>query len=1090
MLTRRSFVKKTHKGAVVKVVREHYLRDDIWCGAADCQRCGQASAKLAGGTQFYLVIDTNVALHQIDLLEHPAVEDVIVTSVVLQEVRHRALAVYQRLRALCADNTRRFHVFCNEHHRETYVTPKAKESANDRNDRAIRVAAAWYQAHLPPGAPAVLLLSNDADCRRKAAKRGIQACSVAEFALRRANVPELADLVAAGEAAESERAAGGGGAAGRRRALFEEHSSAAEVAAGIKAGRLLQARTALRPCCAKQQPLSRKLGIEYSRHADLPLCTAQAGLLFGPVVSGAWRLCIRGLRGGVEGLSGGRLLWGREINQDGAGHASPFTVGEGNDLGVAFLTRRTQGVDEGLGALRTSRHSAWEGRISWEAGGQDVLISGRSHLNRAMDGDVVAVELLPEAEWQPDGGAVPPSQGAGEEEESAEDAEASTGAEVVTQTAPGTEEAAAEPGRRPAGRVVGILRRAWRQRGYCGALDPKSHRPGLHNLLFVPVDKRLPRIRIQTRQADNLMDKRLVVAVDRWDVDSAYPAGHYVRTLGLIGDKATETDVLLIENDINTSPFTPAVYECVPRLPWTVSEEDRAEAGREDMRDICVCSVDPPGCKDIDDALHARELPNGNWELGVHIADVTRFMEPDSAMDLEAARRGTSVYLVDRRIDMLPKALTEDICSLRADVERLTFSVTWEVTPPGSGASGVEVVHTHFTKAVIRSRAALSYQEAQARIDDPQAHDDITLGLRRLLAVARVLRARRMQAGALQLASPEVKFQLEAETLDPLDVGMYQVRETNQMVEEMMLLANVAVAEKIVQCFPSLAVLRRHATPAPRQFEPLLRAAAAAGIAIDTSSSKALADSLDRAVRANDGYFNKLIRIMTTRCMTQALYFCSGDLAAPEFHHYGLAASTYTHFTSPIRRYADVTVHRLLAASIGLRPLPDSARDKLGMRGVVSNLNERHHNAQMAGRASVELHTLVFFYGRTLLADARVIRVRANALVVFVPKYGIEGPVFLTDKNEQQRKGAPAAAAAATAAGDEFVLDEKAQSVTSKDGNQKYTLFDKVAVVIKVEETTGRRRQLRLDLASWDDLPESEICGRLVGLNLKEQAET
>lgn len=953
MLQRKSFVKKTKKGAVVKVVREHYLRDDIWCGSFCCSKCDHETAKLAEGAKTYLVIDTNVALQQIDFLEHVAVEDVIVSSVVLQEVKHRGLPVYNRLRSLCQDKGRRFYVFSNEHHRETYVTAEPGESPNDRNDRAIRVVASWYRAHLPEGSPSVLLLSNDVDCRRKATELGIEACSVQEYAKRRIDAPELLDLVALGEAAEAELDAAGE-KNGKRKRVFEEHRPLSEITAGVKSGRLHQ------------------------------------------------------------------------------------------------------------GALRTSRFNPYEGRIACEAVGQDILISGRMDMNRAMEGDIVAVELLPEAQWKTNAKRLPTKEAAADEEE------VNTGAEIATQLGEGED---GDTGRRATGVVVGIVKRNWRQRGYCGSLEPSSHRPGGHNVLFVPVEKKFPRMRIQTRQAENLMDKRIVVAIDGWDADSVYPSAHYVRTLGNIGDKSTETDVLLIENDINTSPFTPAVYACVPRLPWTVSEEERNESGREDLRQICVCSVDPPGCRDIDDALHARELPNGNWELGVHIADVTHFLEPDGAMDLEAARRGTSVYLVERRIDMLPKALTEDICSLRSGVERLTFSVVWEITPPGPNFSGVEVVHTRYTKALIESRAALSYQEAQMRIDDPSANDEVTAGLRRLLAVARVLRHRRTEAGALQLASPEVKFKLEAETLDPLDVGMYQVRETNQMVEEMMLLANVAVAEKTLQSFPSLAVLRRHQTPPPRQFEPLLRAAAAANIDIDISSSKALADSLDRAVRADDGYFNKLVRIMTTRCMTQALYFCSGDVDAPEYDHYGLAAPLYTHFTSPIRRYSDVTVHRLLAASIGIKPLPDSARDKVGMRAVVGNLNERHHNAQMAGRASVELHTLIFFHKRTVVADARVVKVRANGLIVFVPKYGIEGPVFLISKDEKGKKAANAAAEE-----DNFVVNEEAQSVTSKDGKQKFVVFDKLAVVIEVEETTGRRRQLHLALTDRAELPPSELC--------------
>ena len=292
---------------------------------------------------------------------------------------------------------------------------------------------------------------------------------------------------------------------------------------------------------------------------------------------------------------------------------------------------------------------------------------------------------------------------------------------------------------------------------------------------------------------------------------------------------------------------------------------------RTDLRHLPICSVDPPGCKDIDDALHVRPLPNGNFELGVHIADVTHFLACGNAMDAEAAARATTTYLVQRRIDMLPKPLTEDICSLRADVERLAFSVIWEVTPEA------EVVGTQFTKSVIRSRAALTYAEAQSRIDDNRLTDEITRNLRTMNALAKILRWKRTERGALALASPEVKFEIDTETHDPLDVGMYQVRETNQMVEEMMLLANCTVAERCLAAFPASSMLRRHPTPPPRQFEPLLRAAAAAGVSIDPTTSKTLAESLDGAVRADDPYFNKLIRIMATRCMTQAVYFNSGE---------------------------------------------------------------------------------------------------------------------------------------------------------------------------------------------------------------------
>ncbi|EFN55177.1 hypothetical protein CHLNCDRAFT_35599 [Chlorella variabilis] len=1018
MLQSRSFVKKTKKGKVLKVVREHYLRDDIYSGTPLDPECPPEAYKLSGDAPHYLLVDTNVVLHQMDLLEHPAVSDVVVSSVVLEEVKARNAAVYQRLRQLIAAPDKRFFVFANEHHRETYIQQEPGESPNDRNDRALRVAAAWYTRRLP--AHTVILLTDDADNRRKAADAGVEALGSAAYARQRAaEQPELQDLVAAAAAARDgeEDGAGHGAGAGvagkgaaraaKRQRVYEEHRLMSDIAAGMKAGRYHQ------------------------------------------------------------------------------------------------------------GMLRVNRFNSFEGWVGSESVGQDILISGRIDMNRAMEGDVVAVELLPEEQWRGPSNKLPSGAAA------AGDASTAAEAEEVAEEAPeGAHIAQASamvaarwrPVAAACCKVVGIIRRNWRTRGYCGSLQPPKSGPSgsanhTHSLLFCPVERRFPYIRIQTRQAATLADKRLVVAIDCWEADSLYPSGHYVRTLGAIGDKETETEVLLIENDINTSPFTAAVHACVPPLPWAVSEADLSDPSRADLRHLAVCSVDPPGCKDIDDALHVRRLPSGSYELGVHIADVTNFVHPATAMDEEASARATTVYLVQRRIDMLPKPLTEDICSLRADVERLAFSVIWEVTPEA------EVVSSQFTKSVIRSRAALTYAEAQSRIDDARLTDELSINLRTLNQLAKILRQKRADRGALQLASPEVKFEIDTETHDPLDVGMYQVREANQMVEEMMLLANCTVAEFTLRHFPSCALLRRHPVPPPRQFEPLLRAAAAAGISIDPSTSKARrlggaatparcpppasdpAQSLDRAVRADDPYFNKLIRIMATRCMTTAVYLSSGELSAPEYHHYGLAAPLYTHFTSPIRRYADVIVHRVLMAALGLRPLPESLRDRELMHGVVDNLNVRHRNAQMAGRASVELHTLIFFRSRQVVADARV---RANGLIVFVPKYGIEGPVYLDDDDDAAaaaadggggegpgstasgahsaggRPGQGRKGGAAAAADGKYVYDEEQQTVRSRDGATRYTVFDKCAVRICVEEAAGNRRQLVLRLVPRSELAAAE----------------
>jgi exosome complex exonuclease DIS3/RRP44 len=379
-----------------------------------------------------------------------------------------------------------------------------------------------------------------------------------------------------------------------------------------------------------------------------------------------------------------------------------------------------------------------------------------------------------------------------------------------------------------------------------------------------------------------------------------------------------------------------------------------------------------------------------------------------------------------------------------------------------------------------------------------------------LMLLSKKIRARRFAAGALELASAEVRFDIDREALAAApkgsapkirSVGAYQLRATNAMVEEWMLLANQSVAKAIVERFPAGALLRRHQAPAPRQFDPLLAAGAAAGFTVDASSSAALGKSLDLARRPNDPYFNTLVRLTATRCMTQARYFGSGEVGSSAEHwHYGLAAPIYTHFTSPIRRYADVVVHRLLGAFIGANPLPDSLRDRDALRSCSDNLNLRHRNAQMAGRASAELFTLVYFAGKGVVgalgggtggggsgaavtsaevgeeAEARVVKVRREGCVVFVPKYGIEGPVEVEEQEEGGGGGGRGGnnKAGGGSAGDRpqqqqqqqrWRFDEAAQRVEdAAAGGKAAGLFERVRVRISAREGAGRRRRLVLEL--------------------------
>lgn len=489
------------------------------------------------------------------------------------------------------------------------------------------------------------------------------------------------------------------------------------------------------------------------------------------------------------------------------------------------------------------------------------------------------------------------------------------------------------------------------------------------------------------------------------------------------------------------------VLACLPPEDYKIE----LEPGRIDLRHLPVLSIDPPGCQDIDDALHCIVLPNGNYQVGVHIADVTHYVKAGTAIDLEAANRSTSTYLVNKRLDMLPKLLTTDLCSLKGNVDRFAFSVLWEVTPEA------DIVDVQFKKSIIHSIAALTYQQAQGMIDQPDDETDIKASaVKRLNSLARILRKRRIDAGALTLASPEVKFVLDSESLNPTDVQSYTLYEANALVEEFMLFANVTVGKKILRHYPTLSVLRRHPAPNRSMFDSLISKAKCKGFSINIEDSKHLADSLDTAVLEEDPYFNKLLRILSTRCMSPAQYFCSGEYKPTDWHHYGLAAPVYTHFTSPIRRYADVCVHRLLAAAIGVEPLPVHLSSKSYLHDLAANMNRRHRSAQLAGRASVQLHTLIVFSGENgnKEEDAYVLDVDTNAssepsFTVIVPRYGIEGRVRIPNLT----------------ANDKNIVRDAEKHLISYKGN-KIQVFDKVRVKIYVNVVQETQKELMIDLVS------------------------
>jgi exosome complex exonuclease DIS3/RRP44 len=685
------------------------------------------------------------------------------------------------------------------------------------------------------------------------------------------------------------------------------------------------------------------------------------------------------------------------------------------------------------GVLRMNINTCMYGSINSGIG--EVEIAGRLSMNRAIDGDVVAIELLDDAEEAATESAEKKARTAVGASDLSSGAKTSSITDALREQQIGS--AATDKGSRKKGRVVGIIKRNWRE--YCGTLRPLlANRKaqgveGKAERVFIPADSRVPNVFVQTRNSSTLENKRIVIVIDGWDRYSHCPRGHWTQVLGEVGDRATESAVILHEHGVITREFSEAVLRCLPPGDFTPGEEDLR--GREDLRHICTCSIDPPGCKDIDDAISCEPLPNGNFRLGVHIADVTHFVLPDTAVDREASERCTTVYLVEKRTDMLPSLLTTDLCSLVGGVERLAFTVLWEMTPQA------DQVSVKYCKSIIKSRAALSYAEAQARMDDTRDSSEITTSIRNANHLCKLLRKKRVAKGALELASQEVKFELDSETQDPTDVAEYQQRETNKLIEELMLLANQAVATKILSAFPMFGVLRRHPPPKDDALKSLRKLLLKLGFDFKFGSNKELGQSLDAATRPQDPFFNTLVRSMTTRCMNQAIYFCTGEVQPALYSHYGLAMELYTHFTSPIRRYADVLVHRLLMAAIGLVPLPESMQAKALISEQCDKINVKHRMAQWAGRASGDLHTFLYFNAKgAQTAEAVITRVRRTGTQVNVPRYGIDGVVALPEET--------------------WDINEDEQTVSGKGEffGVKLDIFSRIVVKIEADNTDFRNR--------------------------------
>jgi DIS3-like exonuclease 2 len=493
------------------------------------------------------------------------------------------------------------------------------------------------------------------------------------------------------------------------------------------------------------------------------------------------------------------------------------------------------------------------------------------------------------------------------------------------------------------GRVVAI-REAKHSRSAVGHL---TDRPGDERFaLFKPTDSRVPRMLISKancppgfweRQQD-FENVLFIAKIMKWE-KIKFAFGDLTHAIGDDSSVENCTTGILIENEIKTDEFTQAVLESLPHLPFVIPPDEISS--RKDLRKECIFTIDPLTARDLDDAVSIEKLDDGNFRVGVHIADVSYFVNEHTELDKEAQERATSVYLVQKVVPMLPRQLCENLCSLNPNQDRLTFTVEWRMTAKG------EIIDVWFGRSVINSAVKLAYEHAQDMLDSPNkvwAKDElpdirdpwdsrtISGKVNMLQSIAVNLRQEREESGALRLDQPKLCFSLDRQSGLPQGFKMYEHRHSNRLIEEFMLLANTSVAKKLYQSFPNLAVLRNHFPPKDKLMDQLIKNLEKYKIILDPSNSKRLQDSLNKYKAVphkgnNPDDFNRQFRYqvlmnLLSKPMQNAKYFCSGyflrkaeedreeNVVFDYHHHYALNVPLYTHFTSPIRRYPDILVHR------------------------------------------------------------------------------------------------------------------------------------------------------------------------------------
>ncbi len=528
--------------------------------------------------------------------------------------------------------------------------------------------------------------------------------------------------------------------------------------------------------------------------------------------------------------------------------------------------------------------------------------------------------------------------------------------------------------------------------------------------------------------------KKVSVIVTGWPEKSFEPVGRILDVLGTPGENETEMHAILAAYDLPYR-FAEEVEKAAEDLPSEISREELD--GRQDFRQVTTFTIDPADAKDFDDALSFRTLENGLFEVGVHIADVTHYVTPGSILDKEAYDRGTSVYLVDRTVPMLPEALSNKLCSLRPNEDKLCYSVIFQMDDKA------KVRDVQFCHSVIRSDHRFNYEEAQSIIEGGEG--PLSTEILKLHSIATLLRKRRFEAGAVSFEKPEMKVIVD-ENGKPVDVRRKESVESNFLIEEFMLLANRSVAEFVARKCKAknpTFVYRIHEDPNPEKLDALRSFARNFGHKLgDTSSAKVASKSLNALISASRGKPEEsVLQMLALRSMARARY-CTDNVG-----HYGLAFKYYTHFTSPIRRYPDMMVHRLL----DIYSEGGKSQDKTLYEEKCQYASMREQLATEAERESIKYKLVEFmqdYVGQEF--DGTISGLTEWGIYVEIEPTKIEGMVSLREVTE-----------------DWLIFDQENFVTRAKASGRVFRLGDKVRIRVS-------RANLEQKILDYELLWESE----------------